>query len=61
MAGGKGRIGFTLPEQRKPGRDSFDTKPRKVEAWIKTGIVMVLGQNDAIRSDHLQNRIHGRT
>lgn len=34
MAGGKGHIGFTLPEQRKPGRDSFNTKPRKVAAWI---------------------------
>lgn len=34
MAEGQGHIGFTLPEQHKPGRDSFDTKPRKVEAWI---------------------------
>jgi hypothetical protein len=34
MAEGKGHIGFALPDQHKPGRDSFDTKPRKVEAWI---------------------------
>lgn len=34
MAEGQGHIGFTLPEQHKPGRDSFDTKPRKVETWI---------------------------
>ncbi|WP_127477592.1 hypothetical protein [Sulfurivermis fontis] len=34
MAEGQGHIGFTLPERHKPGRESFDTKPRKVEAWI---------------------------
>jgi len=34
MAKGQGHIGFTLPEQRKPGRDSFDTRPRQVERWI---------------------------
>lgn len=34
MAKGQGHIGFTLPERHKPGRDSFDTKPRKVAAWI---------------------------
>ncbi len=34
MAKGQGHIGFTLPEQHKPGRDSFDTRPRQVEGWI---------------------------
>lgn len=34
MAEGQGHIGFTVPEQHKPGRDSFNTKPRMVEEWI---------------------------
>jgi hypothetical protein len=34
MAEGKGHIGFNLPEQHKSGKDSFDTKPQNVEAWI---------------------------
>ncbi len=34
MADGKSRLGFNLPDQQKPGKDSFDTRPKRVEAWI---------------------------
>lgn len=34
MAAEKSRLGFDLPERRKPGKDSFNTKQRKVEEWI---------------------------
>ena len=34
MTAEKDQLGFDLPERRKPGKDSFNTKQRKVEEWI---------------------------
>lgn len=34
MAADKSQIGFELPERRKPGKDAFNTKQRKVDEWI---------------------------
>jgi len=31
----KKSIGLQLPERQKPGKDSFDTRPRAVEKWIE--------------------------
>lgn len=32
---GTAKIGFQLPERKKPGKEAFNTKPRKVETWVE--------------------------
>jgi len=60
MAEGQGHIGFTLPERHKPGRDSFDTKLRKVEAWISQLPMGNVGETarQVFGALHETNRLH---
>lgn len=60
MAEGQGHIGFTLPERHTPGRDSFDTKPRKVEAWISQLPMGNVGETarQVFGALHESNRLH---
>ncbi len=60
MAEGKGHIGFALPEQHKPGRDAFNTKPRKVEAWIAQLPMGNVGETarQVFGALHESNRLH---
>lgn len=60
MADGKGRIGFDLPERRKPGKDSFDTRQRKVEEWIALLPMGNVGETarKVFETLHETNRLH---